>query len=226
MKVITKNIRAVIFDMDGTIVNTETIWHTASELLLAKSSIALSREKREELRHKRHGLAMRETCELIKEYGQLTESVEELIAEKKILARNLYAQGISFIEGFPDFHALLRTLNLKSGVATNADEQTLHTTNKILNLSQFFGEHLYSIAAVNNRCKPHPDIYLYAADRLGVAPEQCIAIEDSAHGIASAHAAGMQCIGINTGGDEYQLREADMVIAGYTNVNLIDLWKP
>jgi HAD superfamily hydrolase (TIGR01509 family) len=221
-----KNISAVIFDMDGTIVQTENIWHAASEALLSKSTINIPHEQREEFRQKRHGLAMHETCELIKHYGQLTQSVEELVAEKKVIAHNLYAQGISFIPGFPQFHAQVVQHNLKSGVATNASEMTLDITNKILNLSQFFGEHLYSIAAVNNRCKPRPDIYLYAADKLQVYPENCVAVEDSAHGIAAAKSAGMYCIGINTSGDEYQLRDADVIISAYDNINLIDLWKP
>lgn len=219
-----KNIAAVIFDMDGTIVQTENIWRSASHALLSKSKIALAPEDLKEFYDRSHGLAMRETCTLIKEYGKLEESVDDLVSQKKVIARTLYAQGISFINGFPEFHHHISRFNLKSGVATNADEHTLHTTNQVMNLSQFFGEHLYSIAVVNNRCKPHPDIYLYAAEKLGTPPAHCVAIEDSAHGITAAKAAGMFCIGINTSGDLNQLQDADMIVDTYDAIDL-DLFR-
>lgn len=221
-----KNFAAIIFDMDGTIVQTENLWREASALLLSKSTLEITPEMRQELYDRSHGLAMRETCMLIKEYGQLSESIEELIVEKKRIANSLYAQGITFVPGFPEFHKQVSQANLKSGVATNADEHTLHTTNHVMNLSQFFGEHLYSIASVNNRCKPHPDIYLYAADKLQVDPRQCMAVEDSAHGITAAKAAGMWCIGINTSGDLNQLKDADIIISSYNAIDLAALRKP
>lgn len=221
-----KKFAAIIFDMDGTIVQTENIWREASDALLSKSTQNITPEKRQELYDRSHGLAMRETCILIKEYGQLSESVEELIIEKKRIAQLLYAQGISFIPGFPEFHKQISAANVKSGVATNADEHTLNTTNRAMNLSHFFGEHLYSIASVNNRCKPHPDIYLYVANKLQVDPRECMAVEDSAHGIASAKAAGMWCVGINTSNDLNQLREADMIISSYHELDLAKLRKP
>lgn len=220
-----KDIAAVIFDMDGTIVQTETIWRSASLALLSKSATPLSPENLQEFCDRSHGLAMRETCTLIKEYGKLQESIEELMVEKKATARALYAQGISFIDGFPEFHKKISALNIKSGVATNADQYTLNTTNTTMNLAQFFGEHLYSIAAVDNRCKPHPDIYLYVADKLNTKPEYCIAIEDSAHGVTSAKAAGMFCIGINTNGDLNQLRNADIIVNNYESIDLSALRK-
>jgi beta-phosphoglucomutase-like phosphatase (HAD superfamily) len=225
MEVLMKNFSAVIFDMDGTIVQTENIWKAASASLLAKSSLDITPEQYQELYDRSHGLAMKETCMLIKEYGQLTDSVEELMIEKKIIARALYAQGISFVSGFPEFHKKIADFNLKTGVATNADEYTLDVTNKVMNLSQFFGEHMYSIASVDNRCKPSPDIYLYVADKLKVAPHNCMAVEDSAHGIAAAKAAGMWCIGINTSGDLNQLREADLIISSYHDIDLTALGK-
>lgn len=220
-----KNIAAVIFDMDGTIVQTENLWRSASHAILSKSKLQLSTELLQEFYNRSHGLAIRETCSLIKEYGELEESIEELVMQKRIIARNLYTQGISFINGFPEFHYKISRLNLKSGVATNADEYTLQTTNQKMNLAKFFGEHLYSIEVVNNRCKPHPDIYLYAAEKLNVNPATCIAVEDSAHGIAAAKAAGMFCIGINTSHDLNQIKHADMIVETYDAIDLHALRK-
>lgn len=96
-------------------------------------------------------------------------------------------------------------------------------TNETLQLDNFFGEHIYNISHVNNKYKPHPDLYLYAAQRLGIPPEECIAIEDSTHGVNAAVSAGMFCIGINTGNDKYALRHAQMIVDNYNQIDLENL---
>jgi HAD superfamily hydrolase (TIGR01509 family) len=214
--------KAIIFDMDGTIVDTEKIWQSATNRLLANNGIILSPEAHAELEHQFHGLAIHETCQLIKKVGNLDVSVELLILEKRTIVEQLYraGEGICLIPGFAEFHASAKQYNLKTGVATNADETTLKTTNELVDLSQFFGEHLYSIACVNNRHKPHPDIYLHAAEKLGVQPHECIAIEDSAHGICAAQAAGMMCIGINTHRNHRQVKDADIIVDTYDAIPL------
>lgn len=216
------HIKAIIFDMDGTIVDTERIWRSATESLIASYITAtMSPVRRDELFERIHGMAMREVCTLVQEYAQIDLSIDDLVREKKRIASDLYrASGVQFIDGFPHFHAKVRSASLKSGIATNADEATLAITNELLNLEQFFGPHMYSIASVANKGKPDPAIYLHTADRLEVHPHECVAIEDSAHGIAAAKAAGMRCIGINTSRNPAQLKDADGIIEQYINIDV------
>ncbi len=218
-------VKAIIFDMDGTIVDTERIWRSATEALLASYiNVSLHADRRNELFEKIHGMAMRDVCTLVQQYTDVAISVDELVREKKRIAAHLYRTSgtLQFIEGFPSFHAQLKSASFKSGIATNADEATLAITNELVNLEQFFGHHMYSIASVAHKGKPDPAIYLYVADRLEVHPHECVAIEDSAHGIASAKAAGMRCIGINSSRNPAQLREADEIIEHY---GLLDITK-
>jgi beta-phosphoglucomutase len=215
------NPRAIIFDLDGTIVETNAIWGRATHALLERCNISLNGQEKDAFAQRINGLATREICQLIKDMAQSDLSIEEMVQLKHTLAHHLYesGEGISFVTGFPEFHAQVAATHLKTGVATNAHETTLQMTNRLMGLSRFFGEHLYSIKEVNNRCKPHPAIYLHVAEKLGVPPSECVAIEDSAHGIAAAKAAGMYCIGINTGNDMRQLREADRVINTYQDLS-------
>lgn len=209
--------------MDGTIVDTEHIWKEATHQLITRRGVAITQDLSKELSHRLNGMALPQSCMIIKEITQSVEPVEALIAEKSNLACQLYEQGhVKFIEGFTTFHEQVVALEMKISIATNANDATLELTDKMLNLKRYFGEHMYNLSKVS-KGKPHPDIYLLAARQIGVAPELCIAIEDSAHGIAAAKAAGMFCIGINTSGNPEQIKQADLKIDRYEEIILQDL---
>lgn len=212
--------KAVIFDLDGTIVDTENIWKNATLSLIARKGFVLDTASKDELQQKLQGLAIHKSCSIIKNLIKSDESVEDLMSEKLKIANDLYKDGVKFIPGFLDFYTRIAKTALKYGIATNADDLTLRTTDEALHLRKFFGEHLYNISCVGNLCKPNPAIYLFVAGKLAVDPRDCIVIEDSAHGIAAAKDAGMTCIGINTAKDERQLVRADYIIQSYDEIDL------
>lgn len=215
--------KAIIFDMDGTITNTERIWEEATKRLLEKRGMVYDGELKQKLAHRIAGLATHRACGVIKEIAGLSDRLEDLISEKSLLAHELYEQGVEFIPGFSDFHQKVTQKQIRSAVATNATPKTVQLTDKALNLKRFFGEHLYDVTCVNGICKPDPAIYRYAADKLGIDPRECIAIEDSAHGIASASGAGMFCIGIRTSPDRTQVAKAHQIVDRYDEIDLEQL---
>ncbi len=215
--------KAIIFDLDGTIIDTETIWDQATRKLIARRGIILDKEIQTELFEKIHGLALHKSCLLIKETALLPDKVDDLIREKSEIAHTLYSKSVRFIPGFVQFHRQLVSHNLKSGIATNASPETAELTDKILNLRQFFGQHIYNVSHVNYANKPDPALYILAAEKLCVDPSECIAIEDSTHGITAAKLAGMYCIGINTARNRKALRQADIIVDHYEEINLQNL---
>lgn len=215
---------AIIFDMDGTIVDTENLWIEATKQLIQEHGIEYDDTTHTHIRSQIQGMAMHNACFLLQQLFSLPVPLEDLITRKVAIARKLYEQELSFIRGFEQFVQTLKTREIHDlAVATNADNYTITATDRAVNLRQYFGQHIYGIESVSNKAKPHPDIYLFAADRLGVDARECLAIEDSAHGIQAAKNAGMYCIGINSAGDAQQLQNADHIIQDYHDLSLDDL---
>lgn len=206
--------KAIIFDMDGTIITTEDVWEQASKHLL-KTKGNLSDQECQNISSILKGASLYSTCNFIASTFQTSESVEELIEEMQHLAFSKFEKHAQLIDGFDRFHKKASNLNLKTAIATNSNLKSLYKVMQYLPLHNFFQEHIYSIDLVNKIPKPNPDIYLFAASKLNTDPTHCIAIEDSAHGIAAAKAAGMLCVGINTGNDRKALAQADHIIDHY-----------
>lgn len=214
--------QAIIFDMDGTISDSEKLWDKAIVTFLARYNVIMTQKDFDELSQDIVGTTLTAATELIKDKFALDGSINELKDELAECARALISTDVEFIENFLDFHATLDAHNMKYGIATNADNATLFAIKEALSLDKLFGEHIYNVSHVKQG-KPEPDIYLYAAEKLQISPYACIAIEDSACGIKSAKAANMFCIGINTHGIMSQLAEADMIINSYKDIDLAKL---
>ena len=211
---------AIIFDLDGTIIDSEHIWKRATMCMLESKGIQVTSEIKKDLIEKLHGIGIIESGKLIKQYFNLEETPQQLVDQQNNLAANSFKEKVTLIHGFLPFYKKLEALNLKRGIATNADIQTVTTANNKFNLHQYFGSHIYCMNDVNNVCKPEPDVYLHAAKKLNVEPEKCIAIEDSKLGIKAAKKAGMFCIGINTSKNRAMLSEADFIAETYDEINL------
>ncbi len=212
--------KAIIFDMDGTIIKSEQLWKDATTHTLKRRNVTISEEVSVMIETEFTGRDMRTVCTIIKERFNLTEHVDDLIIEKAATALKLVAHHVIFMEGFADFHKKITTLGLPTALATNAQSAFVHATDAKLNLKQFFGEHIYHINHVNNIGKPNPDIYLHAAKMLGIDPKECIAIEDSAAGLKAARTAGMYCIGFDEIGRPDQMHEAHLVVNKYEEIDL------
>lgn len=213
------NYKAIIFDMDGTIINSENVWKKATHHILKKHT-NLDDEECTTLLSFLQGGSLLTSCSYIAKTFNTKASVEELMHEKKEFAFNEFQKELSLIEGFDNFHKKLIANNLKSAIATNASMPELIKILEHIPLKNFFNEHIYTVDHVFKIAKPKPDVYLYAAKQLDVDPRLCIAIEDSAHGINAAKAAGMYCIGINTGKNRSAIAHADEIIEHYDEIDL------
>lgn len=193
---IKTKIKAIIFDMDGTIIKTEHIWQQVTTGTLAKYGIHQIPEDKLAFVNNLAGMGLKEASHAIKEEFGLPDTVEEIINLKLALANMHFESRLEYIDGFEEFHKKLAANNIPSGIATNAHPTNLNEIVKTMNFTEKFGENIYCIAHVGFKAKPDPALFLHTAKQLGANPQDCVVFEDSIHGFKAAKAAGMKCIAV------------------------------
>jgi beta-phosphoglucomutase family hydrolase len=186
-------IAALVFDMDGTLVDNMR-YHEQSWIEFFKRR---GKQIDAELFFKQ--TAGRHNREIMLDWIDPTltlEAINTLAEEKESLYRALYAPHRKTVAGLEAFAMQARTQGLKLGVATSAPTANVGFILDALNLRTYFDVVVDSTGV--KRGKPHPDIYLAAAQQLGLPPQQCIAFEDAPAGVQSAGAAGMSCVALST----------------------------
>jgi len=198
-------IEAVIFDLDGVITDTAEYHYLAWKQLGEELDIPFDREFNETLK----GVSRTDSLERILTLGgkqdAFTEQEKVALATKKNDHYVTLIQHISEQDLLPGIIAFLdeiRATELKIGMAS-ASKNAL-TVVEALGVRHYFDDIVD--AATVARSKPHPEVFLRAAEALDVAPERCIGVEDAAAGITAIHAAGMYAVGV---GPEATLHEAD-----------------
>lgn len=215
MNEIKKTVKAVIFDMDGTIIKTEHIWKQVTLDTLAYCGVKELTPEQQTIIKTMSGIGLNQSSLLLKKTFDLSHTQEEIIEKKVALAQEYFEKQIEFIEGFAEFHAKLQLNAIPTSIATNADSKSLQRLAQKLNLDSFFGKNMYCVADVNFVPKPDPALFLYSASKLGAKPEDCIVFEDSIFGFNAAQAAGMKCIGIKNELNEKHLDKVYESIENY-----------
>lgn len=205
----------VIFDMDGVIVDNADYHFQAWQEASRRHGIQLSEA---EYQRSYNGRPMKEILRLM--FGpQMSEAEgQEFEDEKEALYRELYRPHIQPVPGLVDFLHSLRAAYIPCAVATSAPSRNVDFTLENTHTRRFF-EGVVDASMVK-RGKPHPEVFLKAADLLNILPHKCVVFEDALMGIAAAKAAGMKVVGVATTHPASELSQADYVIGDFTELNL------
>ncbi len=212
-------IEAILFDAEGVVIDTESLWDRAQEIFLTRREIVYDRDNVKPLLTGRSMIDGVKIMKSLKGYENLVGDDNELARERAEIAQVLFKTDIDFIGGFKDFHSEIRH-RYSHCISTAMHRELLRDVDLKLGLSELFNGNLFSIDDVGGKSKPEPDIFLYSAKQLRVKPENCVVIEDSPKGITAAKRAGMYCIGLTTTYPEDLLRKADMIVSGYDKLKI------
>jgi len=182
--------RAVIFDMDGLLLDTETLWHGAEVELFRRHGGDFTWDDKMAVM----GTSFDQTAHYFSErLGASPAEGRALVAEMvEIMRESLTRQ----VEGRPGAIELVERLRgrIPLALASNSGRLLVDTALATAKLTDVFDAVVSSDDVAHG--KPAPDIYLLACERLGVSPAEALALEDSPTGIAAAKAAGLACIGV------------------------------
>ncbi len=194
---------AVLFDMDGVVVDSEAHW---AELEAAWFAEVVPAASVAEIT----GMHYREVYEHLEGRYDVSVSREAFAGWYEETAREVYDERASLMDGFADLVADLRSDGLRLALVTSSPPAWYALVLDRFDLGGAF-DATVSAEAVD-RGKPAPDVYEHAATTLGVEPADGVAVEDSVHGATAAVEAGMTCIGYRPAGDD--LPRADRTVAG------------
>jgi len=195
----------VTFDCDGVLVDSEIIAARVEAELLTKAGYPIEPE---DLARVYAGLTFKEIMLRIEQESQQLFQATLIDEAEKLVDRRL-ATEVKPIEGV---HAAVGSVTGKRCICSNSAKDRINAMLARTNLAPYFKDVIFSsLETPSARPKPAPDVFLYAAEKMGANPKRCFVIEDSVHGIAGAKAAGMRVIGF-TGASHTHPGHADLLM--------------
>lgn len=211
-------IKAIIFDMDGVLVDSEPFHIEIEKRQFELNHLSISEEEH----HRYMGVATDVMWQEIAKLHPLSTDIEILIEQNKAESIHFFTH-VDKIPVMPGLVDLLDKLTLKKypmAVASSSYPEIIELILEKTRLRKYFQAVVSSQEA--GKSKPEPDVFLLAAQRLGLNPEDCLVIEDSENGIMAAHAANMSCIAFQgPGANPASQKEADAVVKSFDQLAMM-----
>ncbi len=208
-----KDIHAVIFDLDGTLVDSMWVWLDIDRDYFKQHGLDVP----EQLQQKISGMSFSETANYIKEQFGISDSIEEMKAAWNRMAEEKYEKEVPLKPGVYEFIQKLKEMGIKTGVATSNSRHLVEIALQARGIRS--GLDTVRTACEVEKGKPAPDIYLLVAKDLEVEPEHCLVFEDIVEGIQAGKRAGMHTCAIADAASEAiweeKQQEADYAIQDY-----------
>ena len=208
IRMITFMIQAVIFDMDGVIVDSERHWPPFEKEFLR--SILPSWDENEYKNYT--GKSVYDTFDNLAKAG-LAMSRDEFIGRYDWMAESVYGEKSVTLPHFQELLTFCMQQNLAIAIASSSPKRWIEIVIEKFDLHEAF-KTVISAQYFQGEGKPSPRVYLEAAKALGIDPQYCLAIEDSRNGVVSAKGAGMYCVGLRNGFNDLQdLSGSDIIVS-------------
>lgn len=211
-----ESVKGIIFDLDGTLVDSMWVWREIDEEFLEPYGVKVPDNLQKEI----EGMSFTETAQYFKKTFSLPMSVEELKTLWNRMAYEKYSLEVPLKDGVLDFLRYMKEEGLKVGISTSNSKELLMAVLESLGIQEYF--HVIKTGCEVGKGKPFPDIYLKVAQELQVKPEDCLVFEDLPAGILAGKAAGMKVCAIKDDFSNHMIAEkkqlADYYIESYHDI--------
>jgi len=205
---------AIIFDLDGTLLDTEPLYTAAAQRVLDPHGHLYTME----LKRKVMGGDSMRSAQLTIDEFDLPMTAEEFLAAREAYLKALFPEAEE-IPGAGDYLRHLYSTNIPTGIATSSHRHLCDLKISQRNWCSLLSTIVCGDDAELHKSKPEPDIFLLCAHRMGIKTEDIVAFEDSRNGVLSAKAAGMTVVAIESPYTSLEdLQEADLVIENYRSL--------
>lgn len=203
-------IKAVIFDLDGSLVDSMWMWHAIDIEYLGRFGIAMPKNLQEEI----GGKSFSETAVYFKERFNLSDTLQQIKDDWNRMAWDKYTNEVPVKDGVMELLEYCKAHDIRMGIATSNSRELVDNIVSVHQLDQY-------ISCIVTGCevakgKPAPDVYFAVAEKLGVKPEECLVFEDIVEGIMAGKSAGMKVCAVYDKNSEYQDEEKRRLSDYYT----------
>lgn len=215
-------LKTIIFDMDGVIVDSEPLHHAAYHAMFAEVGISVSTELYQTLT----GRSTINLCRKLKDQFEIPFPAEELVQIKRKHFDIFFEEDVTFdlIDGVRDLIEHYRKNDLSLVLASSSSMPGINRIFDKFDLHPHFKAKISGADLAES--KPHPEIFLKAAEAAGSSPDECLVIEDAMTGVKAANAAGIFCVGYkNVNSKNQDLTGADLLIEDFRDIYLNRLEK-
>ncbi len=199
---------AVLFDLDGTLIDSMWMWHDIDVEYLARYGIEIP----DDLGQAIEGMSYTETAIYFKERFNIPQTIDEIKDTWTEMTRDIYCTRVPVKAGVIRFLKHLKKLGIKTAIGTSNSEGLARDVIKAVGLDEYI-DTLVTACMVSGG-KPKPDIYLKAASDLGVEPDRCLVFEDIPQGIMAGKNAGMTTVAVYDEASR-ELTEDKIALADY-----------
>jgi len=210
----SKQIKAIIFDFDGVVINSEPLYEQTGRELFRQYGVEISDNDWQEFR----GLTANDFFYLAKKKFNLTADIAEISELDHKILKNKFSKQLNYISGFNQFFENIKS-NYQTALVTSTSQHLLEWIYTNTKINNHFNISITG-SDVNNP-KPHPEPFQKTAKILKICPTEMIVIEDSVNGVISAKEAGSKVIGFLTSFDRKILKDADYFAKDYSEVEEI-----
>jgi beta-phosphoglucomutase family hydrolase len=207
-------LKAVLFDLDGTLLDNNEVHYKAWKKYLKDNGKEISDE---DFKENISGRTNQDAVEHIYDKKMSQEEAEKYYLKKEEIYREMYKPDIKAIPGLEKFLEDLDKHDVTMAIATSGIQVNIDFMFEHVPIKQYFDKIINSNDI--EKGKPDPEIFIKTAEELGIPPENCVVFEDSIAGVQSGKAAGMKVVALTTTHSEEELSEADLVIDDYRSID-------